>query len=141
MAQNSTEIRDAMNFRHPGEWFEYCQECGRCEYVGSVLVPIGECWRDNGWYCFPCEGRVWWIRDGLYDAVFLTDAPRGYGPRSIRRLVDWCLLCHETVGRIQDRGSYSHMICLECEELLRTAIVEWLPHGADMRVLEYQGWM
>ena len=134
-----------MDFYHPGEWFEYCRECGRCEYVDSLRVPIGEHWRDNGWYCSECEGRVWWIREELYDAVFLLDAPcgvqiRGSRSISIRRLVDWCPLCHDMFGRIEDRGSYSHMICLDCEELLTAAIVEGLPQEVGMLVFDFLGW-
>ena len=84
-------------------------------------------WRARGWYCFACEGNVWWIKAALLSALFLTDVPTGYRLRgsnktSTERVVDWCLLCHDTVGKLEDRPDYQYMFCWERGGSLKDAV-------------------
>ena len=100
-----------MRYDHPREWFEYCRVCGEMAlmpYPDTLRwEPIGEEWNSRGWHRYSGEGRVWWIKNALYDAVFLRDAPTCYqlyrgNKINVERVVDWCLLCHDTIGKMDD---------------------------------------
>ena len=143
-----------MRYNHPCEWFQYCRECGHItieDYTESPRwEPEGEAWRARGWYCFACEGRVWWVKAALFGALFLKDVPTGYRLRggnriNIERVVDWCLLCHDTVGVLDDRSDFQYMLCYECARILKDAIgdglanVDQLPGLAVHTILLYLG--
>ena len=101
-------------------------------------VPIGEEWRDRGWKCYACEGRVWWIKNTSFDAVFLRDVPvcheiRGDGRIRLERVVDWCLLCHDTRSVLKsDCLTFGYMICIECSEILHQSSLQFLTQKKEL---------
>ena len=135
-----------MQYKHPSDWYEYCRECGG---LAPLVVedeldwePEGETWQARGWHCFACNGRVWWVKEELYEHLFLVEVPTCYQVRGkrikIERIVDWCLLCHDTDGRLDERGDYRRMYCYECAWTLEITIGEWLwrTHGLPMLAVE-----
>ena len=47
------------------------------------------------------------------------------------RYIDWCILCHDTRGRILDRGDYNWYVCGVCAYTLWVNIWQWLVDGTE----------
>ena len=110
---------------HPHRDFTYCSRCGLDALRVDLRTEI-RLW--NGWFCHYCNNEIFWMQPENMAIVFCYNAPlvSTRSSNKTERYLDYCILCHETVGSIHDRLDYQWHMCRSCVVLLWWAIWSWL---------------
>ena len=128
---------------HPHRDFTYCSRCGLDALRVDLRTEI-RLW--NGWFCHYCNNEICWMQPENMAIVFCYNAPlvSTRSPNRTERYLDYCILCHETVGSIHDRLDYRWYICNSCAASLWWNIWDWLtgpeanlPHEAACCVYDF----
>ena len=114
-------------YDHPHEGHAYCDLCGWLELVqrpgGTTWEPIGDVWRSRGWWCYRCNSKVWWLREG---ALFLKEVPidtKRVGGRLRMNRYNWeCLLCD---CDLDHQPTFYWMICPRCWRVWQGSFQSW----------------